>query len=155
MARGLAAQLYVELRTLLFVALAVALVATWPFRPRRRGSCLVSASPTRSAWPDHDRGSFAGVRFDPYAAMPSLHVGWSVLAATIVYRATSRIWLRAIAVAHPVLMALAVTATGNHYLADSLAGALVALLAIAVVDLGRRRRAAPRPARLQAQRRAA
>ena len=27
----------------------------------------------------HDSGSFAGVRFDPYAAMPSLHVGWSLL----------------------------------------------------------------------------
>ena len=37
-------------------------------------------------------------------------------------------------IAHPVLMALAVTATGNHYLVDSLAGALVALLALVAVD---------------------
>jgi membrane-associated phospholipid phosphatase len=86
----------------------------------------------------HDRGSFAGVRFDPYAAMPSLHVGWSLLVGLTVFRATSRTWLRAVALAHPVLMALAVTATGNHYLVDSLAGALVAVLAILAVDSWRR-----------------
>jgi len=148
-------RLYVELRTLLFVALAVALVAyvAFPTAPPRLVPGLGISDTVGLA--GHDGGSFAGVRFDPYAAMPSLHVGWSVLAATIVWRATSRIWLRAIAIAHPVLMTLAVTATGNHYLADSLAGALVALLAIAVVDLARRRQAAPRSARLQAQRRAA
>lgn len=148
-------RLYAELRTLLFVALAVALVAyvAFPTAPPRLMPGLGISDTVGLA--GHDGGSFAGVRFDPYAAMPSLHVGWSVLAATIVYRATSRIWLRAIAIAHPMLMTLAVTATGNHYMADSLAGALVALLAIAVVDLGRRRREAPRPARLQAQRRAA
>ena len=83
----------------------------------------------------HDSGSFAGVRFNPYAAMPSLHVGWSVLVASD--RSTAR--PRAPGCApwqslHPVLMALAVTATGNHYLADSLAGALVALLALVAVD---------------------
>jgi membrane-associated phospholipid phosphatase len=83
----------------------------------------------------HDTGSFAGVRFNPYAAMPSLHVGWSILVASVVYRATSRTWLRVAAVLHPVLMALAVTQTGNHYLADSLAGALVALLAITAVSM--------------------
>ena len=88
------------------------------------------------------------MRFDPYAAMPSLHVGWSVLVGLTVFRATSRTWLRAVAVAHPVLMALAVTATGNHYLVDSLAGALVALLAILAVGAWRRAvQSPPAPAR--------
>ena len=27
----------------------------------------------------HDEGSFMGVSFNPYAAMPSMHVGWSLL----------------------------------------------------------------------------
>jgi hypothetical protein len=126
---------YVELRTLLFAALALALVVyvAFPTAPPRLVPGLGISDTVGLA--GHDTGSFAGVRFDPYAAMPSLHVGWSVLAASVVFRATSRTWLRALAVAHPVLMALAVTATGNHYLADSLAGALVALLALAVTRL--------------------
>jgi O-antigen ligase len=106
----------------------------------------------------HDSGSFAGVRFNPYAAMPSLHVGWSILAASVLFRATSRTWLRAAAVLHPVLMTLAVTQTGNHYLADSLAGALVALLALTVVGMWSHRpghAAAARPAGVHARQHAA
>jgi hypothetical protein len=130
--------LYRELRTLLFVALAIALVAyvAFPTAPPRLVPGLGIADTVGLA--GHDSGSFAGIRFDPYAAMPSLHVGWSVLAATVIFRATSRSWLRALAVMHPVVMALAVTATGNHYLVDSLAGAAVAMLALLVPGLALR-----------------
>ena len=41
-------------------------------------------------------------------------------------------------------MALAVTQTGNHYLADSLAGAAVALLALLVAVVAWRRAASAR-----------
>ena len=151
---GTRRRLYLRLRTLLLVSLGIALVVyvTFPTAPPRLVPGLGIADTVGLA--GHDRGSFAGVRFDPYAAMPSLHVGWSVLIALIVYRATSRTWLRAVAVAHPVLMALAVTATGNHYLVDSLAGALVAVLAVVVVDAWRRARA-PRPSPARAHSRAA
>ena len=147
-------RLYVELRTLLFVSLAIALVAyvAFPTAPPRLVPGLGIADTVGLA--GHDSGSFAGVRFDPYAAMPSLHVGWSVLVAVAVFRATSRTWLRAVAVAHPALMALAVTATGNHYLVDSLAGALVALLAVLAAGVWRRA-VAQRPSPARAHRSAA
>ena len=139
-------RLYLQLRTLLLVSLAIALVVyvAFPTAPPRLVPGLGISDTVGLA--GHDSGSFAGVRFDPYAAMPSLHVGWSLLIGLTVFRATSRTWLRVIALAHPVLMALAVTATGNHYLVDSLAGALVAVLAILAVDAGRRwrREASPR-----------
>jgi membrane-associated phospholipid phosphatase len=145
-------QLYLELRTLLFVSLGIALVAyvAFPTAPPRLVPGLGIADTVGLT--GHDSGSFAGVRFDPYAAMPSLHVGWSVLVGLAVFRASSRIWLRAVAVAHPLLMALAVTATGNHYLVDSLAGALVALLAILVVAGWRHLLAATPPSPARARR---
>jgi membrane-associated phospholipid phosphatase len=152
---GTRRRLYLELRTLLFVSLGIALVAyvTFPTAPPRLVPGLGISDTVGLA--GHDRGSFAGVRFDPYAAMPSLHVGWSVLVGLAVFRASSRTWVRTVAVAHPVLMALAVTATGNHYLVDSLAGALVAVLAILAVGAWRRLFAAPRPSPARAQRRGA
>jgi hypothetical protein len=55
-------------------------------------------------------------------------------------------------------MTLAVTQTGNHYLADSLAGALVALLALTVVGMWSHRpghAAAARPAGVHARQHAA
>jgi hypothetical protein len=151
---GTRRRLYVRLRTLLFVSLAIALVVyvTFPTAPPRLVPGLGIADTVGLA--GHDSGSFAGVRFDPYAAMPSLHVGWSLLVGLTVFRATSRTWLRTLAVAHPILMAMAVTATGNHYLVDSLAGALVAVLAIVAVDAWRRA-VAPRPSAAQAHRSAA
>jgi 4-amino-4-deoxy-L-arabinose transferase-like glycosyltransferase len=131
--------LYCELRTMLFVSLGIALVVylTFPTAPPRLVPGLGVADTVGLS--GHDTGSFAGVRFNPYAAMPSLHVGWSLLAAIVLFRATSRRWVRALAVAHPVLMMLAVTQTGNHYLADSLAGILVALIALTAVGIWTRR----------------
>src|SRR6185436_7429679 len=81
----------------------------------------------------HDTGSFGGVKFNPYAAMPSMHVGWSLLVGITLFGVTRRRWLKAAAAAHPVLMTVTVVATGNHYLLDAVAGAAIALVALALV----------------------
>ena len=66
-----------------------------------------------------------------FAAMPSLHVGWSVLAAWAVVSTFRSRW-RWLIVVHPAVMAIAVVATGNHFMVDGIVGtALVAAVAIA------------------------
>jgi membrane-associated phospholipid phosphatase len=82
----------------------------------------------------HDSGSFAGIKFNPYAAMPSMHVGWSLLVGLIGFRVARRTWLRMLFAVHPILMALTVTATGNHYFLDSIVGIAVAVTALAIVQ---------------------
>jgi hypothetical protein len=77
----------------------------------------------------HDTGSFMGIRFNPYAAMPSLHVGWSLLVALSLLPLVSNRFVRTLVIAHPVLMVLTVTATGNHFFLDSVMGASIALSA--------------------------
>jgi hypothetical protein len=58
------------------------------------------------------------------AAMPSLHVGWSLwCAATII--GTTRIWFRWIAALYPVWTTFVVIGTGNHYLLDAVGGLIV------------------------------
>jgi membrane-associated phospholipid phosphatase len=81
----------------------------------------------------HDVGSFHGISYNPYAAMPSLHVGWSIIVALGVYRAVRRRLVRGLAIVHPLLMAAATIVTGNHYLLDCIAGAGVATVAIRAV----------------------
>jgi PAP2 superfamily len=56
-------------------------------------------------------------------ALPSLHIAWATWSAIAVWHVTQRRSLRAIAVAYPFVTAFAVMATGNHYLADAVAGA--------------------------------
>ena len=66
---------------MLFISLGIALVVylAFPTAPPRLVPGLGIADTVGLS--GHDTGSFAGVRFNPYAAMPSLHVGWSILAA--------------------------------------------------------------------------
>lgn len=64
--------------------------------------------------------------FNQYAAMPSMHVGWSVFFAIVIVSITKP-WWRWIIVLHPVAMTYTVVVTGNHYWLDGIVG--VAILA--------------------------
>ena len=60
-------------------------------------------------------------------SMPSLHIAWATWCAIAVWQMSERRWLRAGAIAYPLLTTFAVMATGNHYLADAIAGAAITL----------------------------
>lgn len=77
---------------------------------------------------------------DQFAAMPSLHVGWSVLIATVCIGASRTRW-RWLWLVHPLITVLVVVGTGNHYWLDVLAGAALAVAAA----LATRRRQGWRP----------
>ncbi len=65
---------------------------------------------------------------DQLAAMPSVHEGWAILVAAIVFMSTSSRW-RYVVCLHPILMLYDVVVTGNHYWADGIvAGALLAIV---------------------------
>lgn len=60
-----------------------------------------------------------------FAAMPSMHVGWALWCGYLIYRHARRGWVRALGVFYPFVTTFVVLATGNHYLLDALAGAVV------------------------------
>ncbi len=65
-----------------------------------------------------------------YAAVPSLHVGWNLLIGITIFTSTHRIWLKAIGVIIPILMAISVVVTANHFVIDGFLGAFVALIGL-------------------------
>lgn len=67
-----------------------------------------------------------------YAAFPSLHAGWNLLVAIVVVMAVTSILVRAVAIALPIGMALAVVVTANHFVIDVAAGVVVVLVGLAV-----------------------
>jgi PAP2 superfamily len=81
-------------------------------------------------------GSVAGFNADQLSAMPSVHVGWSLLAALVVVEVSRSRW-RWLALAYPVLTLLAVVVTANHYWMDGIAAALLLALALIVQRAGR------------------
>jgi hypothetical protein len=85
---------------------------------------------------------------DQYAAMPSLHIAWASWSALWLWQVTRRRVLRALAIVHPLLTAVVVLATGNHWVLDVLAGATTFVLGVAAQRLlwrlgAARRRAGP------------
>jgi membrane-associated phospholipid phosphatase len=64
-----------------------------------------------------------------------MHVGWSLLVGLVALKASRSPVVRGFFALHPAMMAISVTATGNHYFLDSLAGALVALLALGLLQV--------------------
>ncbi|MEV6990348.1 phosphatase PAP2 family protein [Streptomyces sp. NPDC093228] len=60
-----------------------------------------------------------------YAAMPSLHVGWALWCGVMLWRFGGRRWTRVAGVAYPLLTAIVVMGTANHYSLDAVAGVAV------------------------------
>jgi membrane-associated phospholipid phosphatase len=77
------------------------------------------------------------------AAMPSLHIAWAVWCTAALWIVSRRPWVRALALAYPLMTSFAVLATGNHFVLDIFAGLLLAALAGALV-VGLERRGAHR-----------
>jgi membrane-associated phospholipid phosphatase len=82
--------------------------------------------------------SWTGVVQYHYAAMPSGHVVFAVLVG--VWAAHARLAPPALCALYPVTIGVIVVVTGNHWLADVLVGAIIAMFAVLAVD----RRSVPR-----------
>jgi hypothetical protein len=67
---------------------------------------------------------------DQYAAMPSLHLAWAVWTASVGMLLLARHRVRVLWLLYPVVTAVAVVITANHYVLDVVAGAAVAVLAL-------------------------
>jgi hypothetical protein len=90
--------------------------------------------------------------YNPLAAVPSLHVGVAFAIGIALFVALRSRWAKALALLWGPTVALAVVATGNHYLFDIAAGLLTTLAGFAAARLIRdlsdarpRRRGLPRP----------
>jgi hypothetical protein len=67
------------------------------------------------------------------AAVPSLHTAFAVLTCLVLFPVASRSWQRAALVAYAVLMPLVLVWSGEHYVVDTLLGALYAAAVVLVV----------------------
>lgn len=81
---------------------------------------------------------------NPVAAMPSLHAASTVLVTLFAWRQVGALW-RTTLVAYVLAMAITLVYTGEHYVADIVAGWAVAGVAVAAAAVVRRRAAGRRP----------
>ena len=117
-------------RNMFMIAMAIALVGytVFPTAPPRfmpEWGFIDSVSAFTGVQVSHASASMTAL-FNPYAAVPSMHVafalmiGWP-LARLVRHRAVRVLW-----VLYPFLMAFVIVATANHFIIDALLGALTA-----------------------------
>src|SRR4051812_13433303 len=73
--------------------------------------------------------------FNPFAAVPSMHVGLSVILAWSLAMLVRPRGLRVVLFAYPLLMTYVVIASGNHFWLDAVFGLLTAALALGAAML--------------------
>jgi PAP2 superfamily len=147
------ADIYRPLRNALVLANVIAFVVFWlfPVAPPRMLPGFVDVVAATHAIGSWHTGALASAA-NQYAAMPSLHIAWAVWCTVVVWRISSRRWLRALAALYPFVTAFAVLSTGNHYVLDLLGGLATITAAMLIVRLPGRRTpsVAPAGARIQA-----
>ncbi|MFF3780196.1 bifunctional glycosyltransferase 87/phosphatase PAP2 family protein [Streptomyces sp. NPDC001933] len=78
-----------------------------------------------------DYGSLTAMT-NQYAAMPSLHFGWSLWCGVVVVVLAPRAWMKALGLLHPLFTVSAIVATANHWVLDAVGGATVVMLGFAL-----------------------
>ncbi|WP_196217926.1 bifunctional glycosyltransferase 87/phosphatase PAP2 family protein [Streptomyces blattellae] len=58
-----------------------------------------------------------------YAAMPSLHFGWSLWCGLVIAIIAPRWWMKGLGLLHPFFTLTAIVVTGNHWILDAVGGA--------------------------------
>ncbi|MFJ8135978.1 phosphatase PAP2 family protein [Streptomyces sp. NPDC096013] len=83
-----------------------------------------------------------------YAAMPSLHFGWSLWCGVVIFALAPKWWMKALGLLHPFFTVTAIVATGNHWVLDAVGGAAVvtAGFGLSYVFQGPRARSLTQPA---------
>jgi len=117
-------------RNMLLIAMAIALVGytVFPTAPPRflpEWGFIDSVSDFTGVRVSHESAVMTAL-FNPYAAVPSMHVAFALMIAWPLARLVRRPAVRALWVAYPFLMTFVIVVTANHFIVDAVLGALAA-----------------------------
>ncbi|MFF6892181.1 bifunctional glycosyltransferase 87/phosphatase PAP2 family protein [Streptomyces microflavus] len=125
-------------RTSIGFATLLALVGFWlyPLAPPRLmpGLGFIDTVHGVQDFAKPDYGTLTTVT-NQYAAMPSLHFGWSLWCGVVIVMLAPRMWMKALGLLHPLFTIAAIVATANHWVLDAAGGALVVSLGFGLTYL--------------------
>jgi hypothetical protein len=116
---------YRSIRSVLFATNLIALLGFWFYAlapPRlMSGHRFVDTIVVFHTWGSWGSADVAKVS-NQFAAMPSLHVGWSLWCAVAIVSLARRRWVRVLGALYPVATLFVIIGTGNHFLLDAVGG---------------------------------
>ncbi|MEV2214565.1 phosphatase PAP2 family protein [Streptomyces sp. NPDC050997] len=118
---------YAAARLVLFATTGVALVGyyLYPLAPPRlmNGSRFVDTLMVHQTWGSMASGDLKHMS-NQYAAMPSMHIGWSVWCGLTIFALASVPWVRVLGLLYPAGTLVVIVATANHFWLDAVGGIL-------------------------------
>ncbi len=117
-------------RNMFMIAMAISLVGylVFPTAPPRflpEWGFIDSVSELTAVHVTHASASLSAL-FNPYAAVPSMHVAFAIMIAWPLARLSRRRTVKALWLLYPLLMTFVIVVTANHFVFDALLGALTA-----------------------------
>jgi hypothetical protein len=117
-------------RNMFMIAMAIALVGytVFPTAPPRfmpEWGFIDSVSDFTGVHVSH-ASTLASALFNPYAAVPSMHVAFALMIGWPLARLSRRRVVKVLWVLYPFLMAFVIVATANHFIVDAMLGAVTA-----------------------------
>ncbi|MFE4047766.1 phosphatase PAP2 family protein [Streptomyces sp. YIM B13518] len=140
---------YGAARLVLFTTTGIALVGyyLYPLAPPRlmNGQSFVDTVLVHQTWGSMASGDLKNMS-NQYAAMPSMHIGWSVWSGLTVFALAGVPWARVLGAVYPVVTLVVIVATANHFWLDAVGGVLCLAFGygVALLWYGRRPHTLPR-----------
>ncbi|MFF7471734.1 phosphatase PAP2 family protein [Streptomyces sp. NPDC008092] len=129
---------YAAARLALFATTGVALLGYYlfPLAPPRlmNGDRFVDTVMVHHTWGSMASGDLKHMS-NQYAAMPSMHIGWSLWCGLTIFALASVPWVRLLGLLYPTATLLVIVATANHFWLDAVGGALCLAFGFMVIRL--------------------
>ncbi|MFI6929245.1 phosphatase PAP2 family protein [Streptomyces sp. NPDC050287] len=129
---------YGATRLVLFATTGVALVGyyLYPLAPPRlmNDSHFVDTVMVHQTWGSMASGDLKNMS-NQYAAMPSMHIGWSLWCGLTIFTLASVPWARVLGLLYPATTLVVIVATANHFWLDAVGGVLCLTFGFTVARL--------------------
>lgn len=126
---------YAATRTVLFATTAVALLGyyLYPLAPPRlmNGQDFIDTVLVHQTWGSMASGDLKHMS-NQYAAMPSMHIGWSLWCGLTIFALASAPWAKILGLLYPTATLIVIVATANHFWLDAVGGMICLAFGIAV-----------------------
>ncbi|MCL8010386.1 phosphatase PAP2 family protein [Streptomyces sp. AS02] len=118
---------YAATRLVLFATTGVALVGyyLYPLAPPRlmTNGGFIDTVLVHDTWGSMASGDLKNMS-NQYAAMPSMHIGWSVWSGLTIFALARVPWVRVLGLLYPTATLVVIVATANHFWLDAVGGLL-------------------------------
>ncbi|MER5486139.1 phosphatase PAP2 family protein [Streptomyces sp. NPDC002812] len=126
---------YAATRLILFATTGVALVGYYfyPLAPPRlmNGQNFIDTVLVHHTWGSMASGNLKHMS-NQYAAMPSMHIGWSLWCGLTIFAVASAPWARILGLLYPTATLVVIVSTANHFWLDAVGGMLCLAFGYAV-----------------------